>query len=57
MEPIFLYSFLVVISSIIFSLMIYNASKSILNLGIIFNVFIVIYGIVGINIYWFVFNW
>ena len=56
MEPIFLYSFLVVISSIIFSSMIYNGSKSILNLGIIFNVFIVIYGIVGINTYWFVFN-
>lgn len=56
MDPIFLYSLLIIISSIIFSLKIYNASNSILNLGIIFNVLIVIYGIVGINVYWFVFN-
>jgi len=56
MEPIFYYSFLVLISSIMFSLLFYNSSKSILNLGIVFNFFIIIYGVVGINVYWFVFN-
>ena len=56
MEPIFLYSLLVVVSSIIFSLMIYDYSKNFFNLGIFFNTFIVIYGVFGINIYWFLYD-
>lgn len=55
-DPLFLYSFLILISSILFSLKFFHNSKSILNLGIIFNLLIIVYAVIGVNIYSQVFN-
>lgn len=56
MDAILFYSYLLVLSSGIFSYKIYLRSKYVLDLGILFNVFIIIYSVIGINIYWTVFN-